>query len=146
MLIAIKVPASTFLMPVQTGHGWDIRISVIQEQTDLWSMPNAVEKWWSRAVLTALPGGCAPGGQVHLCLRKSWSWWLWSQLALGEVHGGGRALLLTEPCAGSWESTGLWLCVCRASCPSPSIVPGPFLRHIHYFRNRHLSLTAALYQ
>lgn len=129
MLIVIEAPASTFFVPVHMGHRWDVKISVIQEPNNLWSTPNPVQQQWPRAVLTALPGGCAPSGQLHFCQqRKSWSQQLWSRPAVGEVRGGGRPLLLTQPCTRRRESIGLRSHVCQASCPSPSVMQGPSLR------------------
>lgn len=140
-----EVPGSSFLVPVQMGHRWGVNISVIQEPNNLQYTPDLVQKRWSRAVLTALTGGCAPtewaapflpaGEELQLRMvflaRCGWAvcWWQGSP----------------APWTHSWEGTGSQPCVCQAN-PALFLVQGPSLNLVLPFRKKHFSLSTPPYQ
>lgn len=86
LLMVIEVPGSAFLVPVQMGRRWEVKISVIQEPNNFQYTPNLVQKWWSRTVFTTLTGGCAPTEQGASFLpaeeEDGEPGWLWVRCVL----------------------------------------------------------------
>lgn len=129
LLMAIEIPGSAFIVPMQMGHRWEVKISVFQEPNNFQYTPNLVQKWWSRAVLTALTGGCAPTEWAAPFLPAEEELQLRMVLAVGEVCAGGRVLLLLKPWTHSWEGTGSQPSVCQIN-PAPFVMWGPSLSHM----------------